>query len=70
MSNQEHWRKLSVEDEDMLIKRYPNEFSRDSTELICGVSFALWNANPKCNHLIISKLSGCKCLKCNGWYCA
>lgn len=30
----------------------------------------LWNANPNCDHRVISPSGGgVKCIKCNGWIC-
>ena len=29
----------------------------------------LYNADPKCKHVIVSKESGIECKKCHGWFC-
>ena len=29
----------------------------------------LYDADPKCKHVIITLWSGVKCSKCNGWFC-
>jgi hypothetical protein len=32
-------------------------------------SMFLYNADPSCQHHVISQWSGVKCTKCPGWYC-
>lgn len=33
------------------------------------IGVELFDADPECEHNIISKWSGVQCLKCNGWFC-
>ena len=63
---------LTTAEEDELIARFPNQFSRDEPIYLNGkrVYDGLLDADENCNHLVKTRMSGVGCVKCHGWYCA
>ncbi len=68
----EDYSNLTLEEEEKMISLYPNKYNRDRPIEVSGVVVyaGLINADPACNHLVKTLLSGVTCVKCSGWYCA
>lgn len=69
--SQLHFQKLSQQDEDLLIARFPDYYFREyhSTKPE-DIDLSLWGGDKHCYHLIELQSSGVKCVKCGAWYCA